>query len=267
VTGFADIDRLTDVLEAAGFIAARDDAEDLLTCAGGDEARLGELVERRLTGEPLAWIIGSLAFCGIRIRIDRGVYVPRWQTESLAQRAASYLPPDGVGVDICTGSGAVAKVMAVARPAARVVATDMDPVAVACAIGNGIEVYEGDLFAPLPDELRGCVDVVVAVTPYVPTRDLSLLPGDTFRFEHTLAYDGGVDGLSVVRRVVDASADFLRPGGRLLLELGGDEADILGASLRTAGFDTVEILTDEEEDVRGVDAQFGRAVPGGPHNG
>jgi release factor glutamine methyltransferase len=256
--GIEDIDGLTEVLEASGFVAAREDAEDLLARAAGDQRLLHELVARRLTGEPLAWITGSVSFCGIDISIDPGVYVPRWQTEPLAHRAVAHLPADGTAIDVCTGSGAIAKVLMAARPSARVLATEIDAVAVACARRNGIDVYHGDLFAPLPKDVEGRVDVVVAVVPYVPTAALRLLPSDTFRFESPRAYDGGADGLAVLRRVVAGSTDLLRQGGHLLLEVGGDEADALGPSLRASGLHAVEVLRDEEDDVRGIDARWDR---------
>lgn len=252
-----DPDALAGVLRAAGFVAADEEADDLLARAGGDAELLGALVERRLTGEPLAWITGSVTFCGREIRVDPGVYVPRWQTEALARRAVERLPPAGVAVDLCTGSGAIAATMALARPGARVVATDLDERAVACAAANGVEVHRGDLFAPLPSSLRGNVDVVVGVVPYVPTDALPLLQRDTLAFESALSYDGGDDGADVLRRVLSASPGFLRQGGALLLELGGDQAVALESDLARAGFVDVEVLVDEDGDVRGVEATLG----------
>ncbi|HEX6387794.1 MAG TPA: methyltransferase, partial [Solirubrobacteraceae bacterium] len=153
------------------------------------------------------------------MRVDPGVYVPRWHSEQLAERAAARLPADGVAIDLCTGSGAIAKLLMTRRPGARVVATDVDGRAVACARANGVEAYEGDLFAPLPAGL--VADVVVGVVPYVPTAELGLLQRDTFTFETTLGYEGGADGTDVLRRVITEAP--LRPGGALLLELGGDQ--------------------------------------------
>jgi release factor glutamine methyltransferase len=90
--------------------------------------------------------------------------------------------------------------------------------------------------------------------PYVPTPSLSLLQRDTFAFESELSYDGGEDGMDVLRRVVADSPAFLRPGGTLLLELGGDQAELLGPELERVGFDEVQPLLDEEDDVRGIEA-------------
>lgn len=212
-------------------------------------------MRRRRTGEPLAWITGSAEFCGLAVRVDPGVYVPRWQTEELARRAADALPEDGIAVDVCTGSGAIATVLLSRRPRATVLATDVDERAVACARANGVDAHVGDLFAPLPGALAGRVDVVVGVVPYVPTSELHLLQRDTFTFESRVPYDGGADGLGVLRRAVAGSAHVLRAGGALLLELGGDQAEALAPDLRAHGFTDVATLRDEDGDVRGVTAR------------
>jgi release factor glutamine methyltransferase len=211
-------------------------------------------VERRLTGEPLAWITGRVQFCGADVRIEPGVYVPRWHTKRLARRAIARLPYSGIAVDVCTGSGAIAKALVSALPAARVVASDLDERAVACARSNGVEAYQGDLFDPLPPELEDKVDVVVAVVPYVPTDELRLLQRDTFTFESDLAYDGGPDGADVLRRVIAGAPRYLRPGGTLLLELGGQQAELLREDFERLGYEEPELLLDEDGDVRGVEA-------------
>ena len=185
------------------------------------------------------------------------MFVPRWHTEPMVVRAAELLPSDGIGVDVCTGSGAVARVMATHRPKARVVGTDLDPAAVACARPNGVEAYAGDLFAPLPRELLGAVDVVIGAVPFVPTDELWLLQRDTFTFESPLAYDGGRDGCDILRRVVAESPHVLRAGGALLLALGGRQDELLRPDLERAGFTGVRIFADEEGDVRGIEATLG----------
>jgi release factor glutamine methyltransferase len=137
-----------------------------------------------------------------------------------------------------------------------VLASDLDERAVACAISNGVEAFRGDLFAPLPEGLAGGVDVVVAVVPYVPTRALQLLPRDTLDFESPLSYDGGPDGTDVLRRVVIESRRFLRGGGTLLLELGGEQEVALRADLADVGYAGVDVWADEDGDVRGIEATF-----------
>lgn len=251
-----DVAGLTDLLSREGFLAADEEADALVARAGGDAASLQALVDRRLTGEPLAWIIGHTAFCDLTVRVDPGVYVPRWLSEPLARRAAARLPDNGIAVDLCTGSGAIAMTMAAAHAGARVVACDVDESAIACAIANGVEAYRGDLFASLPAALQGQVDVVAGVVPYVPTPELPLLQRDTFTFEGTLAYDGGVDGAAILRRVLEESPGWLRTGGALLLELGGDQAELLAGDLAHLGFVDVIVLADEDGDVRGIEATF-----------
>jgi release factor glutamine methyltransferase len=255
-----DAEALSAVLSGAGFVAADEEARELLACAGADADLLDSLLQRRLTGEPLAWIAGSVRFCGVEVRIDPGVYVPRWHTEPLARRAGERLPAGGIAVDLCTGSGAIAKALAVNAPGARVVASDIDERAVACAIANGVEAYHGDLFAPLPPALAGCVDVVVAVVPYVPAPALPLLQRDTFTFESPLHYDGGGDGTDILRRVLAESPRFLRAGGAVLLELGGDQAAGLEGDLDRIGYVDVSVLADEEGDVRGIEATLTSAA-------
>ena len=249
-----DLEALAALLSNAGFIAAAEEADELFAAAAGDVERLDSLVARRLTGEPLAWITGRVSFCGLEVRVDPGVYVPRWQSEPLALRAVERLPKRGIAVDLCTGSGALAKTLIAHRPEARVVASDVDERAVACAMANGVEVYLGDLFAVLPRTFEGCVDVVVGVVPYVPTPDLPLLQRDTFTFESPLSYDGGPDGTDILRRVLTDSPRFLRGGGALLLELGGEQADALSDDLARLGYIDVSVLVDEDRDVRGIEA-------------
>lgn len=221
-----------------GFVAAEEEAEELVAAARGDSEKLDALVVRRLTGEPLAWITGTAPFCGLWIKVDPGVYVPRWQTEALARRAAELLPDDGIAIDLCTGSGAIPAYLRSRHPHAKILATDIDPKAVACARSNGVEAYEADLFGDLPE-----ADIVTAVVPYVPTPDLPLLQRDTFTFETTLPYDGGPDGTAILRRVIAEAAGRVRVA--LLLELGGSQIETLGL----AG---CEVIRDEEGDVRGV---------------
>jgi len=249
-----DAATLAAILSGAGFIAAQEEAAELLACAAGDDEVLDALIARRLTGEPLAWIIGRISFCNLEIRVDAGVFVPRWHSEALARRAVTRLPRKGTAIDLCTGSGAIARTLMSRRPAARVVACDIDPRAVACAAANGVEAYLGDLFAPLPGALEGGVDVVVGVVPYVPTPDLPLLQRDTFAFESPLAYDGGPDGTGILRRVLADARRFLRQGGALLLELGGVQDRALGPDLARLGYTEVSVLHDDEGDVRGIEA-------------
>jgi release factor glutamine methyltransferase len=247
-----NLDELTERLMAGGFVAAEEEAAELMEAADGDPSLLATMVERRETGEPLAWITGFVDFCGLRLIAQRDVYVPRWHTELVAERAVARLPARGVAIDLCTGSGAVAATLAARRPEARVVGTDLDPNAVRNARVNGVEAYEGDLFAPLPADL-GPADVVVAVVPYVPRRALPLLQRDTFRFETALAYDGGEEGLDILIRVLAESPERLAPGGALVLEVGGSQAGDLDDVIAALPYENVVEITDDEGDLRGLE--------------
>ncbi len=214
------------------------------------------MLARRMDGEPLPWITGSIRFCTLDVRITPGVYVPRWQTEPLARTAASLLPPEGVAIDLCTGAGAIAMVLATAAPMARVIATDVDPLAAACARRNGVDAQVGRVDEPLPASLEGSADVITAVPPYVPTGELRFLPRDVQRYEPRHALDGGHDGTDLLAQIVRRSPRWLRPGGHLLLELGGDQAAAITAIARGAGFDEPEVLRDEDGDPRGIVARL-----------
>ncbi len=244
-------------------MAADEEAVELIASAP-DDATLDALVARRVSGEPLAWLVGTTRFCGVQVAVDPGVYVPRWQSEALAERAAAVLPDRGTAVDLATGSGAIALVLARRRPGARVLGTDTDPVALACARRNGVEVLEGPLFEPLPADLAGRVDVLCGVLPYVPTGSLHLLPRDVLAYEPRRALDGGVDGLGLVDAVVAGSPRWVRPGGWLLLEVGGDQVAAVTGRMAAAGYGDLEVLVDGDGDPRGVAGRLGHPVGRGP---
>jgi release factor glutamine methyltransferase len=250
-------DRLTAVAERlarAGFVAAEEEAAELIEAAAGNDERLGDFVARRVEGEPLPWLTGFVLFSGHRICVDRGVYVPRPQTEPMVQQAIDRLPENGLAADLATGCGAVAVALHRARPQARVLATDVDEIACRCAASNGVEVYQGHLAQPLPRSLDGRFDVVTAVVPYVPTDELRFLPRDVQRFEPRLALDGGPDGTRLLEETVWSASALLRPGGTLLLELGGTQDQALAPVLAAAGFRLTHRIEDDDGDLRGVEA-------------
>ena len=246
-------------LAEAGCLAPDAEADELTRAAGGDPDVLEDLVARRTVGEPIAWLTGGVTFGGIRLSVAPGVYVPRPQTEPLARRAASLLSPLGVAVDLCTGAGAIAAMLTAVVPGATVLATELDPVAVRCARANGVEVFEGYLDDPLPAEVEHRVDVLTAVVPYVPTDAIRLLPRDVRVFEPRLALDGGADGTDLLAEVVRRGPRWLRPGGWLLLELGGDQAAPIGRLLDRFGFGDVDLMVDEDDDPRAICSRLGAA--------
>jgi release factor glutamine methyltransferase len=242
------VDRLT----AAGCVAAEEEASELLAFAPDDETAESWIV-RRERGEPLAWITGVQEFCGSLLRVDPGVYVPRLQSEELARRAAELLVPGGSAADLCTGSGAVGAHLLAAVPSARVIGVDVDRSAAACARRNGVPVVLGDLADPLRSH---AFDLVTAVAPYVPEEELRTLPRDVQFYEPRRALDGGRDGLALLRRIVVGAARVLRVGGWLVVELGGDQDELLAPSLVDAGFGAVTTWSDEDGDLRGMAARL-----------
>jgi release factor glutamine methyltransferase len=247
-----DRETVTALLSVAGCIAPAEEADELIRAAAGDRDVLAAIVARRTDGEPLAWLTGSMTFADVTLIVEPGVYVPRLQTEALARRAASLLPPTGVAVDLCTGAGSIAAVMAAARPRARVVATELDPSAARCARHNHVEVFEGSLDEPLPAGLKQTVDVMTAVVPYVPTDALRLLPRDVQAFEPRLALDGGTDGTDLLLEVLRRAPRWLRTGSWLLLELGGDQAEPLARAFEELGFTDIDVMVDEDGDPRAI---------------
>lgn len=241
-----------DRLAAAGCVAAAEEAAELVAAAP-DGSTLEAWIGRREQGEPTAWITGTVSFCGRRLYVAPGVYVPRVQSEELARRAAAVLPAGGRAIDFCTGAGAVAVSLKGLVPTAVVVGVDVDPAAAACARRNGVAAVVGDLASPL--RLRNEFDLVTAVAPYVPTTDLRLLPADVQRYEPRGALDGGADGLDLVRRVIAAARHLLRPGGWVLTEVGGGQDSLLIPVCAAAGFDVVTPWWDDEGDLRGIAAQ------------
>jgi release factor glutamine methyltransferase len=211
-------------LRAAGCVFAEDEARLLLAEARTPQ-ELADMVERRVAGLPLEHVLGWAEFRGLRIVVDPGVFVPRPRTALLvgeALAAARHRPDPPLVVDLCCGSGAVGAALAASLRRLELHAVDVDPAAVRCARRNldavGGAVYEGDLYEPLPESLRGRVDILVANAPYVPTAELGLLPPEARLHEPHVALDGGADGLDVLRRVAEAAPRWLAPGGRLLVE-------------------------------------------------
>jgi release factor glutamine methyltransferase len=235
-------------LRAAGCVFAEDEAR-LLLDAASTAAELTALVDRRVAGEPLEHLLGWAEFRGLRIAVDPGVFVPRRRTGFLVEQAAALAPPRPVVVDLCCGSGAVGVALASELGSVHLHAADVDPAAVACARRNvaavGGRVYEGDLFAPLPADLRGRVDLLVANVPYVPSEAVAWMPPEARDHEPRVALDGGADGLDVARRVISEAPAWLAPGGSLLFETSEGQAPAAVALVAAGGL-LPRIAADDE---------------------
>jgi len=225
-------------LRAAGCVFAEDEAR-LLGAAAHTSTDLAALVERRASGEPLEYVLGWAEFCGLRIVVETGVFVPRRRTELLVLQAAALARPGAVVVDLCCGSGAVGAALVAAVDGIEVHAADVEAAAVRCARRNlpAERVYEGDLDAPLPETLRGRVDVMVANAPYVPTEAIATMPPEARDHEPQVALDGGADGLDVQRRILAAAPGWLAPGGHLLIETSERQAPLLADAFIRGGFE------------------------------
>ena len=238
-------------LRAAGCVYAEDEA-DLLLAEASSPGDLAALVARRVSGVPLELVVGWADLCGVRVGIGPGVFVPRRRTALLARVALSLVPAEvshPVVVDLCCGSGAIGAVLVAAMPHVELHAADVDPGAVACARRNlpGHAVHLGDLYEPLPRQLRGSVHLVVANTPYVPTDELRLLPRDVLDHEPAVALDGGDDGLDVQRRVASGVREWLVPGGHLLVETSAQQAAASVEAMAAAGLVTRLVASPDED--------------------
>jgi release factor glutamine methyltransferase len=226
-------------LRAAGCVFAEEEAQ-LLAAAARTPDELGELVGRRVQGLPLEQVVGWAEFCGLRILVDPGVFVPRRRSEFLVDTAiAGSSAPHPLVLDLCCGTGALGLAVAAKLRTAELHAAELDPAAVRCARRNiepaGGHVYEGDLFAPVPAALRGRVTTLLCNAPYVPSDEIPFLPAEARDYEHHVALDGGADGLGVLRRAADEAPGWLAPGGRLLVETSDRQAAAMADVMTRAG--------------------------------
>ena len=233
----------TDLIRDSGL--PRHEAERLLTKAAGvsridvilgfdvpsdDVATFESLVARRSAGEPLQYIEGEVPFGPVTISVDHRVLVPRPETEQLFEIACGLVERPRRIVDLCTGSGNLATALAAAFPEAAVHATELSADAVEVARRNAhrngrhVDVLVGDLFDPLPERLRGRIDLIVANPPYLSASELEDVPADVRR-EPVSALVAGDDGDEIVRRIAEASPDWLRPGGAVAVEISEVGAD------------------------------------------
>jgi release factor glutamine methyltransferase len=218
---------------------------------GAELAALRDLVKRRRSYEPIAYLRGEREFYGLKFRVDKRVLVPRPDTETLVDAAlgrSSHLSMSMRQLDLCTGSGCVAIAMARQRPTAKVYASDVSRDALTVARDNALRLgaynvafAEGDLFAAFAGKR---FDVVTANPPYIPTGDLATLMPDVRDHEPRLALDGGDDGLVLVRRIVADAPEHLDAGGLLAIEIGAGEAPATAALFEARGFQQVRVHLD-----------------------
>ncbi|HUA93936.1 MAG TPA: peptide chain release factor N(5)-glutamine methyltransferase [Acidimicrobiales bacterium] len=233
--------------------------------------RLEELVERRLSGEPLQYVLGAWAFRNLELTVDQRALIPRPETEQVVEVALGLLGdrPHPVVVDLGTGSGAIALCIALERPGAEVWATDLDPAAIELATANRkrtgatAELCQGSWYEALPPRLLGRVDLVVSNPPYVSEREWPTLDEEVRREprQALVAGDGsdGTPGLADVEAVLSGAARWLVPGGAVVVELAPHQA-LAGAALaRRAGLVGVGLARDLAGRERAVTARSAQA--------
>ena len=221
--------------------------DDALTPAC--EAAFEALLQRRLAGEPLAYVLGQREFYGLKLAVTPATLIPRPDTETLVEAALERMPPDLplAVLDLGTGSGAIALAIAAQRSLARVLAVDQSSEALQVARGNAerlgldrVEFRLGDWFSPIGEQR---FDLIVANPPYIAGDDPHLSQGD-LRHEPRSALVAAEDGLEDIRRIVKAAPAHLDAGGWLMLEHGYDQADAVADLLERAGFRQIGHRTD-----------------------
>jgi release factor glutamine methyltransferase len=214
-----------------------------------DAAALERAVQRRTAGEPLEIVVGWADFCGLRLTVAPGVFVPRPRSAFLVEHAAALARAGDVLLDLCCGVGAIAAAVAARVPGLEVHAAELDPIAAECARQNLPDgrVVIGDLYEPLPASLAGRVDVLVANAPYVPTADIELMPREARLYELPATLDGGADGLDLHRRIAAEAPRWLARGGSLLIETSERQAPTARAIMHDAGL-RARIERDDDAD-------------------
>lgn len=257
-------------LKKSGSETPRLDAEILLSKARGcqriqlytdydaelspaERTTMRDLVKRRATLEPVAYLVGFREFFGLDFEVTRGVFIPRPDTETLVVEALRILKdrPAPQVLDLCTGSGCIPVSIAVNCPAAQVTTVELDPQVAEVArrnvdrhkVPDRLTILRGDLFEPLRQTGSGAAagsaarrfDVITSNPPYVCDGEIATLIRDIRDHEPHLALRGGADGLDVVRRLVADGPEFLSPDGFMLLEIAHAQADEVVALFARSG--------------------------------
>jgi len=237
--------------DAAALVTALDDPA---TARGATHLR--QMVERRVAGEPLQYVLGRWGFRRLDLYVDRRVLIPRPETEVLAELALAECDRLGalVAVDLGTGSGAIALALAVERPKLDVWGTDVSADALAVARANlaglgraatRVRLAEGSWFRALPGDLRGRIDVLVANPPYVASHEMADLPDDVREWEPEIALvSGGTAGLADVAAIITEAPRWLARPGSLLVEMAPHQTDAARDLAQQAGFTSISIWPD-----------------------
>ena len=223
--------------------------EEHVRRCGLSERVYRELVQRRVAGEPLQYVMGSSQFYDVELEVGPGVLIPRPETEVLVELAENLYPGEGRICDLCTGSGAIALSLAKLFPQAEVTATDLSPEALAYATRNrerlgldNVTLLQGDLFEPL--EKGSAFVLLTANPPYVSPEAYETLEPVVKDYEPALALRAEEDGLALIRRICTGAGEFLEDEGWLLMEIGDDQGSRVSGMLLGAGFRNIQIHRD-----------------------
>ncbi|KEQ00473.1 Methylase of polypeptide chain release factor [Snodgrassella alvi SCGC AB-598-J21] len=214
-----------------------------------DQTRLNQLAQRRLAGEPLAYLLGWREFYSRRFQVTEAVLIPRPETEHLVEAVLAHLPEHGVVWDLGTGSGAIAITVACERPDAQVWAADISAEALAVARTNAaalqadVSFGQGSWYQAQPQPAVNSVDVIVSNPPYIAVHDQHLQQGD-LRFEPQHALTDNYNGLTAFQTIITGAANFLRPDGWLLLEHGFDQGEAVRTMLAQNNFSQIHTQPD-----------------------
>jgi len=211
-----------------------------------EAAEVAALFQRRVAGEPIAYIVGVREFYGLPFRVTPAVLIPRPETELLVELTIEHLPQQGRVLDLGTGSGAIAVAIAHVRPDATVTALDVSAEALAIAQGNAESnaVRVDFLLSDWYDAVAGRrFNVIVSNPPYIVAGDTHLAQGD-LRFEPLGALTDHADGLTAIRQLCAGARDHLEPGGSIYIEHGYDQAEAVRALLSRHGFANVQSWRD-----------------------
>lgn len=220
------------------------------------EAQVRRLVERRMAGEPVAYLIGEWEFYGLPLDISQDVLIPRTDTEVLAEQAIAYIQTLGECrvLDLCAGSGCVGLAIASQSPQARVVLGEIDDSALKICRQN---IRRNSLSARVmpvqmdarekPARSLGEFQCIVSNPPYIPTGDIAGLEASVRDYEPHMALDGGADGMDFYRSIAEQWKEALTPGGRIYFEVGIGQADAVLRLMRSHGFGDLQIIKDHHK--------------------
>lgn len=219
---------------------------------------LRDFVRRRGAGIPLQHLLGTVEFCGRIFKSDGRALIPRPETEQLVERALTY-PSCSSILDVATGSGVIALSLALSLPDSAVTGTDISPEALSLARENAVLLgagrvvfHESDLIPPR-DQDREPFDLITSNLPYIPSAEIPGLSREV-RHDPLLALDGGADGMDLIRRLAPLSLERLRPGGRLLLEIGIDQSEAVMSCLAGHNYRDIKALPDYQGIPRFIEA-------------